>query len=393
MDNKQLQLLFARANSFKEGDLSVGGTDDEFIRKIAQNSIENLTVEDIFKFDFVEDRLTEVLKSSIEINAYNQISNLKIKEIKNILLGSNAKLWHKKYSSGLSSEVIAAIVKTMSNDELTIVANRMYNNENTFDEQIIIGSPNHFGSRIQPNSAGDDPDEILFSVLEGLCYGCGDVIIGINLAADNLETIIETEKLLQSIVERLELPTRYCVLTEISKQKIAAQSTKVDVAFQSLAGTSKGLIGMAGFDVDDLLDYCKSFEGLYFETGQGSEITNGVAEKTDMLTLESRCYGLARYIQKETKKWMIVNDVAGFIGPEVFSTSEQLKRTCLEDTVMAKLHGLIFGLDICSTFHMGIHPNELQKLAKEIVLKAAPAYLMAVAGQADPMLGYLTNFF
>ncbi len=396
IDRKQLLLLFARANEFKEGDLAVGGTDDDFIRKIAQNSIENLTISDIYNIDFIEDKLSEALKRSINKSAYKEISHLKIKELKNILLGSRALLWHKKYSSGLPSEAIAALVKIMSNEELSNVANSIFNSNDgnsNISGKVTIGSPTHFGSRIQPNSAGDEHDEILFSILEGLCYGCGDVIIGINLAADNIETIIETEKLLQSVVDRFQLPTRYCVLSEISKQKIAAESTKVDVGFQSLAGTSKGLMGMAGCDVDELLDYCRYFNALYFETGQGSEVTNGVAENTDMVTLEARCYGLARYIKQETNAWMIVNDVAGFIGPEVFSTSEQLKRTCLEDTVMAKLHGLVFGLDVCSTFHMGIHPFELQHLAKEIVVKAAPAYLMAVAGQADPMLGYLTTSY
>ena len=396
IDTKQLLLLFARANDFKEGDLTLGGTDDDFIRKIAQNSIENLTISDIYNTDFVEDKLSETLKRSINKSAFKEISHLKIIELKNILLGSRALLWHKKYSSGLPSEAIAALVKTMSNEELSIVANSIFNSndeKSNISGKVTIGTPNHFGSRIQPNSAGDETDEILLSTLEGLCYGCGDVIIGINLAADNIETIIETEKLLQSVVDRFQLPTRYCVLSEISKQKMAAESTKVDVGFQSLAGTSKGLMGMAGCDVDELLDYCCHFKGLYFETGQGSEITNGVAENTDMVTLEARCYGLARHIKHETNAWMIVNDVAGFIGPEVFSTAEQLKRTCLEDTVMAKLHGLVFGLDVCSTFHMGIHPSELQKIAKEIVVKAAPAYLMAVAGQADPMLGYLTTSF
>jgi ethanolamine ammonia-lyase large subunit len=118
-----------------------------------------------------------------------------------------------------------------------------------------------------------------------------------------------------------------------------------------------------------------------------------VAEGLDMLTLEARTYGVARYLQKRTGAWLIVNDVAGFIGPEVFRTGEQLLRACLEDVVMAKLHGLTMGLDVCSTFHMGIEPRALQQLAEVIVRQAAPAYLMAVAGNTDPMLGYLTTSF
>jgi ethanolamine ammonia-lyase large subunit len=122
-------------------------------------------------------------------------------------------------------------------------------------------------------------------------------------------------------------------------------------------------------------------------------VTNGAAEGVDMVTLESRAYGVARHIQSTTGAWTIVNDVAGFIGPEVFRTVEQLERACLEDVVMAKLHGLTMGLDVCATFHMGIAPAALREATRRIVERGAPAYLMAVAGNADPMLGYLTTSF
>ncbi|MGH9204495.1 MAG: ethanolamine ammonia-lyase subunit EutB, partial [Vicinamibacterales bacterium] len=219
------------------------------------------------------------------------------------------------------------------------------------------------------------------------------MIIGLNPASDDLETIIRLEELLQRVVQRLELPTRYSVLSDLLKQHTARERTAVDVGFQSLAGTSRALAGMVGLDVGGILDLGRSFSGLYFETGQGSEVTNGAADGIDMVTLEARTYGVARYIRQQTGAWMIVNDVAGFIGPEVFRTSEQLERACLEDIVMAKLHGLTMGLDICATFHMGIPPPALRELTARIVTRAAPAYLMAVAGNADPMLGYLTTSF
>src|SRR4029079_13050169 len=121
--------------------------------------------------------------------------------------------------------------------------------------------------------------------------------------------------------------------------------------------------------------------------------TNGTAEGVDMVTLEARAYGVARHIREATGAWTIVNDVAGFIGPEVFRTGAQLERACLEDIVMARLHGLTMGLDVCATFHMGIAPRELRQITARIAERAAPAYLMAVAGNADPMLGYLTTSF
>ena len=237
------------------------------------------------------------------------------------------------------------------------------------------------------------------SILEGLSYGCGDVIIGLNPAADELDEIVRLEELLERVVRRLALPTRYCVLSDMVKQHAAQRHTRVDVGFQSLAGTSGALTGMVGLDVDDLTDLAAAFDGLYFETGQGSAVTNGHAEGVDMVTLEARAYGVARHIQRRVADrrgkapWMIVNDVAGFIGPEVFRHEAQLERACLEDIVMAKLHGLTMGLDVCATFHMGIAPDQLRRLTARIANRAAPAYLMAVAGNADPMLGYLTTSF
>ncbi|MGH9828809.1 MAG: ethanolamine ammonia-lyase subunit EutB, partial [Blastocatellia bacterium] len=296
-----------------------------------------------------------------------------------------------KYTDGLSSEAIAAVVKVMTDDELGTVARRIFNP--LPGTEVCIGSQKHFGSRIQPNSPGDDDTEILLSILEGLAYGCGDVIIGLNPASDDVDTIIRLEELLGSVVERLELPTRYSVLSDIVKQTSARERTRVDVGFQSLAGTSRALMGMVDLNIDGLLDLARGFSGLYFETGQGSAVTNDAAEGVDMVTLESRAYGVARLIQRQTGSWMIVNDVAGFIGPEVFRSPEQLFRACLEDTVMAKLHGITMGLDVCSTFHMGIDPATLNALTARIVEQAAPAYLMAVAGNADPMLGYMTTSF
>jgi ethanolamine ammonia-lyase large subunit len=205
---------------------------------------------------------------------------------------------------------------------------------------------------------------------------------------------VRLEQLLGGVVERLSLPTRFCVLSDIVKQTAVRARARVDVGFQSLAGTSKALAGMVGLDVAGIADLAAGFDGLYFETGQGSEVTNGAAEAIDMVTLEARTYGVARVIRQRCRgAWTIVNDVAGFIGPEVFRSPAQLERACLEDLVMAKLHGLTMGLDVCSTFHMGVEPAELARRTHSIVRRGAPAYLMAVAGNADPMLGYLTTSF
>ncbi|HKQ51957.1 MAG TPA: ethanolamine ammonia-lyase subunit EutB [Pyrinomonadaceae bacterium] len=389
--SNELLRTLVLANEFKEGDLLVGGTRDGAVRAAAREALGALNLGAVTGAALVEDGVSEALAASVDSRLAAEISRLTVTELKAILLSSGGAAWVRRYGDGLSSEAIAAVVKLMTNDELSAVARTLFNP--LPGERVGVGSPQHFGSRLQPNSPGDDEEEILFSILEGLSYGCGDVILGLNPAGDDLETIIRLEDLLRAVVERLELPTRYSVLSDIVKQARARAVTRVDVGFQSLAGTSSALNGMVGLDVDGVLELARGFGGLYFETGQGSEVTNGSAEGVDMVTLEARSYGVARHLRRQTGAWMIVNDVAGFIGPEVFRTGEQLVRACLEDTVMAKLHGLTMGLDVCSTFHMGIEPAELRRLTRRIVEQAAPAYLMAVAGNADPMLGYLTTSF
>src|SRR3954471_4455764 len=391
MAGVDLRQTFVLANAFKEGDRLVGGSDDRLVRREAQRAIESLRVAEITSLAFVDDGISDALERSLDRGVLAKVSGLTIERLKQTLLGAGGADWIRVHRPGLRSEVIAAVVKVMTDPELSVVARCVFNP--LPGAGTTIGAAAHFGSRIQPNSPGDNDDEILLSILEGLTHGCGDVIIGLNPASDDVDTIVHLEELLRPVVERLQLPTRYCVLSDIVKQTRARERAPVDVGFQSLAGTSKALGGMVGLDVEGVLDLARGFDGLYFETGQGSEVTNGAAEGLDMVTLEARSYGVARHIQKRTGAWMIVNDVAGFIGPEVFRTGEQLLRACLEDTVMAKLHGLTMGLDVCSTFHMGIEPERLQALTEQIVVEAAPAYLMAVAGNADPMLGYLTTSF
>jgi len=397
MNPQELKQLLVRANRFKEGDLLVGGTDDERESQDARAQLASLRLADLTRTELIADEVTEALDRVLDRKLSGELSSLTVAEVKDALLSPAASRWAFEYRDGLSSEAIAAVVKIMTDDELSKAACSLFNP--LPGAGVAIGSRGHFGSRIQPNSPGDDEEEILLSILEGLSFGCGDVIIGLNPASDDVETIIRLEDLLRRVVDRLRLPTRYCVLSDIRKQTTARERTRVDVGFQSLVGTSAALAGMVGLDVQGLADLSRGFDGLYFETGQGSEITNGAAEGIDMVTLESRSYGVARAIGDSCRgadgerKWMIVNDVAGFIGPEVFRTADQLVRACLEDSVMARLHGLTMGLDVCATFHMRIDPATLRELTREIVTRAAPAYLMAVAGNADPMLGYMTTAF
>ena len=387
------RFTLALANAFKEGDLSIGGTRDDTVRAEARRAILGTSLRTIRTTTLVEDGISEALRRSIDRDTAAELDSLTVAELKARLLATDGAAWVVRHRNGFTSETIAACAKVMSDEELARVCARVFNPLPSVRDGITVGSRTHFGSRIQPNSPGDDEEEVLLSILEGLTYGCGDVILGVNPASDDIDTIVRLEEQLARIVDRLALPTRFCVLSDIVKQHRARQHTHVDVGFQSLAGTSAAIAGMVGMDVDGVLDLARDFPGLYFETGQGAEVTNGVADGVDMVTLEARTYGVARHIQQQTGVWTIVNDVAGFIGPEVFRTGAQLERACLEDCFMAKLHGLTMGLDVCATFHMGITPRELQTLTARVVERAHPAYLMAVAGNADPMLGYMTTSF
>jgi ethanolamine ammonia-lyase large subunit len=381
MESEALRRMLALASAFKEGDRAVGGSADPAIRRDARAALLACTLGDIHRTTIVDDGVSDALARARDRSRDAELDGWTVARVRDALLAASGAAWAAACGPSLGSEAIAALAKVMTRAELSAVA------------RALATPPRRLGSRIQPNSPGDDEREILCSIFEGLAHGCGDVIIGLNPAADDLDTIVRLEQLLEQAVRRLELPTRFCVLSDLVKQHAAQRHTRVDVGFQSLAGTSRALTGMVGLDVDGLADLAGAFDGLYFETGQGSEVTNGAAESVDMGTLESRSYGVARCIRQRTPVWTIVNEVAGFIGPEVFASAGQLERVCLEDVVMARLHGLTMGLDVCATFHMGIPPAALRQLTARIVEHAAPAYLMAVAGNADPMLGYLTTSF
>ena len=229
-----LRLTFVLANEFKEGDQLVGGADDADVREDARRSLGALRLGEVVSAAFVDDGVTEALERSLNAQLLVEVSGLTVAGLKQILLSPAGAGWIRRYRSGLRSEVIAAVAKVMTEGELSTVARSLFNPHP--GEGTTVGSPQHFGSRIQPNSPGDDEDDILVSILEGLTFGCGDVIIGLNPASDDVETIVQLEDLLRSVVERLQLPTRYCVLSDIVKQTRARERAAVDVGFQSLAG-------------------------------------------------------------------------------------------------------------------------------------------------------------
>lgn len=389
MNHQELLQTFALANEFKEGDLYTGGTQDEQLRADARRALAALRLGELSKTALVEDSLGELLAGSVHKILSREIATLTVAAVKRFLLSSNAVMWWQTYRDGLSSEAIAAVVKTMTNDELSSVARKFFHPVSASNEAIVVGSPQHLGSRIQANSPRDDEEEILFSILEGLSYGCGDVMLSVIPAFGDLETIIKLDHLLAGIVERLKLPTRFCVITDIATNP----SIKPDIGFLHLAGTSKALKTMTGLTLDELLDRAAGFDELCFETSQGMELVENAAEQADMVTLEARAFGLVRHLSRERRIRANLYSTVGLNGQGIFQTAGQLLRACLESTAMAKLHGLTVGLNVCSTFQLGIDHATLQQLTAQIAELTSPAFLTAAAGNVDPMLGCLTTSF
>jgi ethanolamine ammonia-lyase large subunit len=323
-------------------------------------------------------------------------------ELKSFLLTADPAVIH-PLLPGLSSHVLACLIKLLDEPELVAIGARIFHPIPGTD----LGAPGRLSARIQPNSPTDHPDDIRWQVLAGWSYGVGDLILGCNPVSSDPRSVAVVESTLHDLLVTFGLQDTlpHCVLAHIDVQAAveAAHPGTTGIWFQSIAGDDAT---NATFDcpINKLLAHADARAGrwgLYFETGQGSEVTNGHGRGVDLLTLESRKLGLARALARRVAAaqaraghtaWTHVNDVAGFIGPEVFRTPDQLVRCCLEDLVLGKLHGLTMGLDVCATLHMAVSPDDLDRCLDRIV-PACPAYLMALPTKHDPMLSYLTTGF
>jgi len=393
--------IVGAANAFKEGDKTIGvGADDEVSRENARKLLANTTIKNLHERPLLEDTLQKGIWKTTDPAAYGKIKNWTIGQLKTFILTKPGKDI-KAIMPGLNSDVIGCVVKLMSNQELIAVGQKIFNPL----PGSKIGAKGYMSARIQPNSPTDDPEEIRWQTFDGFSYAVGDIVIGTNPVDGTVESTARVEKTLKDVVDTFGLKdiVPWCVLAHVDVQRAIADKHPelVAIMFQSLAGTD---VANKVFDisVDKMIDHAKSRKGqrygMYFETGQGADFTNGTAEGVDMVVLESRKYGFSRAIKNGLGKvqpkgaWTHVNDVAGFIGPEVFRTREQLVRCCLEDIAMGKLHGLAIGLDICSTLHMSVSLDDLE-WCQDQIMPANPAYIMALPTRNDPMLGYLTTAF
>lgn len=392
--------VIGAANDFKEGDLSLGvAAQDEATRSRARQLLSNTKIGDLDRHSVYTDAIDELIRRTT-FNS-DQVANWTMGELKEFILGEpEASI--KKIMPALTSDCIGCLVKLMSNEELIAVGQKVFNPL----AGSKIGSKGYLSARVQPNSPTDNTEDIVWQVFDAWSYAVGDLVLGTNPVSSEVGSVAQIEKALFEIltVFGLEKTLSNCVLSHIDVQaeveKIQPGTT--GIWFQSLAGT---VDANQTFDlsIEKMQDHLTERTGpyaLYAETGQGADFTNGHGAGFDMVLHESRKYGFLRALNIEILSngksgrtpWVHVNDVAGFIGPEVFKTKEQLVRCCLEDTAMGKLHGLTIGLDVCSTLHMDVSLDDLNWCIDQI-MPANPAYLMALPTKNDPMLSYLTTSF
>ncbi|MDR1410051.1 MAG: ethanolamine ammonia-lyase subunit EutB [Oscillospiraceae bacterium] len=388
--------VLAKANEEKSGDSLAGiAASSDLERVAAKQVLSSLLVSDLRENPIVpyeQDEVTRMIQDGVDENEYAQIRSWSIAELREYIFAvETTEDDIKRISRGLTSEVVAGVTKLMGNLDLVYGAAKLRVPATC---NTTIGLRGTFSTRLQPNHTTDNVDGITASVFEGLSYGCGDALIGLNPVNDTSESLGEVLRRLDEIKNTYQIPTQICVLGHITTQIEAIRAgAPSDLIFQSIAGSEKGnsAFGFSAATVREawaLLREKGTATGgnvLYFETGQGSELSSDAHYGADQVTMEARCYGFAKAFNP-----FLVNTVVGFIGPEYLYNSRQVIRAGLEDHFMGKLSGLPMGCDCCYTNHMAADQNDIENLAL-LLAGAGVNYTIAVPCGDDIMLNYQTN--
>lgn len=393
-----VKTVLARANEEKSGDVLAGvAARSELERVAAKEVLAAMRLEELRENPVVpyeEDEVTRLNQDGLNQTIYQKIRSWTVSELREWLLAETTnEAQIRRISKGLTAEMIAAVAKVMSNLDLVYAAAKIRVPAHC---NTTIGLRGTLSTRLQPNHPTDDIAGITASVLEGLAYGCGDAVIGLNPAGDTVDNTAEVLKRFDEIKNKLEIPTQICVLSHITTQiEAVRRGAPCDMIFQSIAGSEKGnqAFGFATehiWEAKDLLEHQGTAAGpnlLYFETGQGSELSSNAHYGADQVTMEARCYAYARCFSP-----FMVNTVVGFIGPEYLYDSRQVIRAGLEDHFMGKLSGVPMGCDCCYTNHMMADQNDIENLS--LMLASAGAnYILGVPASDDIMLNYQTNAY
>ena len=395
---RSVKEVLAKANEEKSGDILAGiAATSDLERVAAKLVLSHLLVRDLRENPVVayeDDEVTRINQDSIDPAVYNSIANWTMAELREYILSYECteEDLH-RLSKGLTSEVIAGVCKLMSNLDLIYAANKI---RVTATCNTTIGRRGCLSTRLQPNHPTDNVEGITASLFEGLSYGSGDALLGLNPVNDTAASLGEVLRRFDEVKNRFEIPTQICVLGHITTQIEAVEKgAPTDMIFQSIAGSQKGNNAF-GFSAEtvrqaqQLLRERGTAKGpnvMYFETGQGSELSSDAHYGADQVTMESRCYGFAREFNP-----FMVNTVVGFIGPEYLYDSRQVIRAGLEDHFMAKLHGVPMGCDCCYTNHMMADQNDIENLSM-LLASCGVNYILGVPASDDVMLNYQTNAY
>lgn len=396
---KDVKELLAKASEKKSGDKLAGiGADSTLERIAAKEILGELTVKDIRENPVVpyeKDAVTRLIQDDIDNKTYHSIQNKTIKEMREWILDSETDSdMILKASKGMTSEVIAAVSKLMGNMDLIYAGSKM---RITATCNTTIGTEGVLASRLQPNHPVDDVEGVAASTFEGLSYGIGDAVLGLNPAIDTVDSTIAIWNLLGDIRDKYEIPTQTCVLSHVTTQMEALRSNggSADLCFQSIAGSQAALESF-GVSLEMLEEanqmfrdkgHAKGRNVMYFETGQGSELSSSAHYQSDQQTMECRCYGLARHYEP-----FLVNTVVGFMGPEYIYDTKQLTRAALEDVFCGHLHGLPMGCDVCYTNHMPTDQNDAETILT-LLTASGCHYVMGLPQADDIMLMYQSTGF
>ncbi len=390
--------VLARANEEKSGDRLAGiAARSELERVAAKQVLSELTLARLRESpvaDYDADEVTRFVDDRLDREAFARIAGWTVAELREFLLSSATDgAAVEAIRHGLTGEMAAAAAKVMSNLDLVRAARKLKVGSRA---NTTLGGEGVLAARLQPNHPADAVEGVLASIYEGLSYGAGDAVIGVNPACDTPETVARLLEATQRVIEALDLPTQNCVLSHVTTQMKAIEGgAPAGLIFQSIAGSEKGntAFGITIETLDKAHELgrrsCINAGGqvMYFETGQGSELSSGSHHGADQLTMEARCYALARHFNP-----FLVNDVVGFIGPEYLADGRQMIRAGLEDHFMGKLLGLPMGADACYTNHMEADQNDLENLAVLLVV-AGVNYFMGVPMGDDVMLSYQSTSY
>lgn len=393
-----IKTVLARANEEKSGDILAGvAARSDLERVAAKEVLSGIRLEELRENPVVpyeEDEVTRLNQDGLNQTIYGEIHGWTVGELRNWLLcETTTEAAIRRISKGLTAEMVAAVTKLMSNLDLVYAAAKIRVPARC---NTTIGLRGTLSTRLQPNHPTDSVEGITASVLEGLSYGCGDAVIGLNPAGDTVDGTAEVLKRFDDIKNRLHIPTQICVLSHITTQiEAVRRGAPCDMIFQSIAGSEKGNLAF-GFTTDNIREAKQLLEQqgtaagpnlLYFETGQGSELSSDAHNGADQLTMEARCYAYARCFSP-----FMVNTVVGFIGPEYLYDSRQVIRAGLEDHFMGKLSGVPMGCDCCYTNHMMADQNDIENLSL-MLASAGVNYILGVPASDDIMLNYQTNAY